>query len=247
MPGVATKSSDLVGRHVNYASELPLTEETEAKGIYRRERLFVAETRVLVQATDLLVGVGLSSYLAEHPDIGVVDSKDGDSFDVMVVATERFTAATVRALRLTAATAARPVVLVVPDIDDSQLITAVECGVVAILPRASVNQERLVQSVQAAMAGDGMMPSYLIGRLLAHFRQLQREVLLPNGLTLSGLTTREIEVLRLLADGLDTTEIAEEMRYSVRTVKTIIYGVMGRYKLRNRSQVVAHAVRAGLI
>ncbi|MFF0174120.1 helix-turn-helix transcriptional regulator [Micromonospora profundi] len=191
--------------------------------------------------------MGLSSYLAMHSDFQVVTSKDEDAFDVAVVAAEGFTAATVTALRLTAATVARPVVLVVSDIDESQLITAVECGVVAILPRASVNQERLAQSVRAARAGGGMMPPHLIGRLLDHFRRLQRDVLLPNGLTLSGLTAREIEVLRLLADGLDTTEIAEEMRYSVRTVKAIIYGVMGRYKLRNRSQVVAHAVRAGLI
>ncbi|MEV6694835.1 response regulator transcription factor [Micromonospora sp. NPDC051196] len=207
----------------------------------------MAETRVLVQATDPLVGVGLSSYLAMHPGITVVEAKDRDSFDVTIVAAERFTAATVRALRLTAATAARPVVLVITDIDEAQLITAVECGVVAILPRASVNQERLVQSIQAAESGGGMMPPHLIGSLLEHFRRLQREVLLPNGLTLSGLTTREIEVLRLMADGLDTTEIAEEIRYSVRTVKTIIYGVMDRYQLRNRSHVVAYAVRAGLI
>jgi DNA-binding NarL/FixJ family response regulator len=54
-------------------------------------------------------------------------------------------------------------------------------------------------------------------------------------------------VLRLVAEGMDTTEIAEEMRYSVRTVKSVIYGVMSRYKLRNRSHVVAYALRAGLI
>ncbi|KOX08144.1 LuxR family transcriptional regulator [Micromonospora sp. NRRL B-16802] len=209
--------------------------------------MVVAETRVLVQATDPLLAVGLSSYLAMHPDITVVEANDPDSFDVAVVGAEGFTAATIRMLRLTAVTAARPVVLVIPDIDDLQLITAVECGVVAILPRASVNQERLVRSVQAAEAGGGIMPPHLIGSLLEHFRRLQREVLLPNGLTLTGLTSREIEVLRLMADGLDTTEIAEEIRYSVRTVKTIIYGVMDRYELRSRSHAVAYAVRAGLI
>ncbi|MGW3621387.1 LuxR C-terminal-related transcriptional regulator [Micromonospora arida] len=204
----------------------------------------MAETRVLVQAADALVGAGLSSHLATHPDIVVVTAGD---CDVIVVQAERFTAEVVTTLRLMAATADRPVVLVIPDIDESQLITAVECQVVAILPRASVDRDRLVRSVLAVAAGGGIMPPQLIGRLLAHFRQMQQEVLLPNGLTLSGLTSREIEVLRLMADGLDTAEIAEEMRYSVRTVKSVIYGVMDRHKLRNRSHAVAYAVRAGLI
>ena len=61
-----------------------------------------------------------------------------------------------------------------------------------------------------------MMPPHLLGKLLEHFRRLQREVLLPKGLTSSGLNSRELDVLRHLADGLDTAEIAEEMRYSVR-------------------------------
>ena len=42
-----------------------------------------------------------------------------------------------------------------------------------------------------------------------------------------------------------TAEIAEEMRSSVSTVKSVIYGVMDRYKLRNRSHAVAYAVRPG--
>lgn len=207
----------------------------------------MAETHVLVQAADALAGVGLSTYLATHPDITVLPHGACDPVDVIVVQAERFTAEVVTTLRLLAATLDRPVVLVLSDIDDSQLITAVECGVVAILPRASVDRDRLVHSVLAVAAGGGMMPPQLIGRLLEHFRRMQQEVLLPNGLNLSGLTSREVEVLRLMADGLDTAEIAEKMRYSVRTVKTVIYGVMGRYNLRNRSHAVAYAVRAGLI
>jgi DNA-binding NarL/FixJ family response regulator len=204
----------------------------------------VAKTRVLVRAADALSGVGLSVYLGAHADIAVVVSGD---CDVVVVQADRFTVEVVATLRLTAATFDRPVVLVISDIDESQLIVAVECRVVAILPRVSVDRDRLVRSVLAAAAGGGIMPPQLIGKLLEHFRRMQQEVLLPNGLTLSGLTSREVEVLRLVAEGMDTTEIAEEMRYSVRTVKSVIYGVMSRYKLRNRSHVVAYALRAGLI
>nr|WP_269327708.1 helix-turn-helix transcriptional regulator [Kineosporia mesophila] len=77
--------------------------------------------------------------------------------------------------------------------------------------------------------------------------ELQRVVLIPRGLTPSGLERREVEVLALIADGLDTAEIAERMQYSERTVKNILSGVMARLGLRNRSHAVAYALRAGLL
>jgi DNA-binding CsgD family transcriptional regulator len=72
-------------------------------------------------------------------------------------------------------------------------------------------------------------------------------VLQPHGLSTAGLTPREIDVLRLMADGLDTAEIASQLCYSERTVKNVIYGVTNRLKLRNRSHAVAYALRAGEI
>ena len=56
------------------------------------------------------------------------------------------------------------------------------------------------------------MPPDLLGRLLTQVGRLQRQVLDPRGLTFSGLATREVQVLRLVADGYDTTEIAASSR-----------------------------------
>ena len=66
-------------------------------------------------------------------------------------------------------------------------------------------------------------------------------------MTLAGLAEREIEVLRLVAEGLDTNEIAHRMCYSERTVKNVIHDVTTRLQLRNRSHAVAYAMRQGLI
>jgi DNA-binding NarL/FixJ family response regulator len=77
--------------------------------------------------------------------------------------------------------------------------------------------------------------------------KLQRQVLAPRGLTFSGLTPREAEVLRLVADGLDTCEIASRLCYSERTVKNVLHDLNTRLQLRNRSHAVAYAVREGLI
>jgi DNA-binding NarL/FixJ family response regulator len=72
-------------------------------------------------------------------------------------------------------------------------------------------------------------------------------VLAPRGLTFSGLTERELSVLRLLADGHDTAEVGRQLFYSERTVKNIVHDVTSRLDLRNRTHAVAYALRQGLI
>ncbi len=61
------------------------------------------------------------------------------------------------------------------------------------------------------------------------------------------MSEREVAVLLLVAEGFDTREIAERLRYSERTVKTILNDVTNRFNLRNRSHAVAYALREGLI
>ena len=63
----------------------------------------------------------------------------------------------------------------------------------------------------------------------------------------AGLTTREREVLSLIADGLSTREVAAELAYSERTIKGVLQDVTARLQLRNRTQAVAYAVRKGWI
>ena len=63
----------------------------------------------------------------------------------------------------------------------------------------------------------------------------------------TGLATREIEVLRLVADGFGTSEIAHQLSYSERTVKNVLHDITTRLQLRNRSHAVAYALRQGLI
>jgi DNA-binding CsgD family transcriptional regulator len=63
----------------------------------------------------------------------------------------------------------------------------------------------------------------------------------------SGPSPRERDVLRLLADGHSTREIAIRLAYSERTIKNILQDLTTRLSLRNRTQAVAHAVRSGWI
>jgi DNA-binding NarL/FixJ family response regulator len=56
-----------------------------------------------------------------------------------------------------------------------------------------------------------------------------------------------VDVLRLVADGWDTNDIAEKLCCSVRTVKNVVYTLTNRLKLRNRVHAVAYAMQAGVL
>ena len=62
-----------------------------------------------------------------------------------------------------------------------------------------------------------------------------------------GLAARELDVLRLLANGANTREMARELCYSERTVKTIVHDVLIKLACRTRAQAVALALREGVI
>ena len=118
---------------------------------------------------------------------------------------------------------------------------------VGLLRRGEVTAERLLEVVRRVAAGEAAVPADLLARLLDQVGRLQRQVLSPRGLSISGLSEREIEVLKLLADGLDTGEIASRLSYSERTIKAVLHDVTARFQLRSRAHAVAYAVRAGLI
>jgi DNA-binding NarL/FixJ family response regulator len=203
--------------------------------------------RVAVQAPDPISQAGIASYLDSRPEVVVLPPHQRTAADVLVLAPERLSTAVLSAMRRSARENGQPTVLIANDINESDLLIAVECHVMAVLPRAAATSERLLSSVLAAASGAGMLPPDLVGELLKHVQRLQREVLEPRGLNTSGLNPREIDVLRLMSEGLDTIEIAAELCYSERTVKNIIYGLTTRLKLRNRPHAVAYAMRTGMI
>ncbi len=189
----------------------------------------------------------MAAQLRLRHEILVVDENDVDSARVAVIVSDEVDEATLRVIRALQRNGVPRVVLVSAQLDDHALLTAVEAGASGFVRRCEASPERLVAAVLAAANGDGSVPPDLLGRLLAQMGQLQRQVLAPRGLTFSGLTEREREVLKLVADGYDTAQIAKELAYSERTVKNVIHDVTTRLQLRNRSHAVAYAVRRGLI
>jgi DNA-binding NarL/FixJ family response regulator len=200
--------------------------------------------KIVRYAPDPLSLAGLTGLLTADLGVDLVD--EWHEADVAVVAADRLRHDVVSMLRRAAEETGKPVVLICTELTDGELLTAVECRVTAVLPRSALTKERLRHCMRTAAAGGGVIPPSLVGELLKHVDRLRREVLAPNGLNTSGLTTREIEVLRLMADGLETPEIAAELNYSERTVKNVLYGVTHRLQLKSRSHAIAYAMRAGV-
>lgn len=204
-------------------------------------------THVFVRATDPILQNGVCMTLRTRPEVWLVDENTNPTDTVALVAADRFDDRTTNVLRGVQARGFTKIVLIAGEVAEAEVLTAVEAGVCAVARRSEATPDVLVRLVKAAVAGEGALPPDLLGRLLSQVSRLQRHVLEPRGLQLAGITTRESEVLRLVASGLSTQEIAEKLCYSQRTVKSILHDVTNRFHLKNRAHAVAYALREGLI
>jgi DNA-binding NarL/FixJ family response regulator len=202
---------------------------------------------VYVYARDPISEAGVSSALRPRPEVRVIRAEEADEARIALIVVDAVDEDAIRLLRSVQRRGKSRAVLVSSTLDDAGLIAAVEAGVIGLVRRSEATPERLVQVIARAASGEGSVPPDLLGRLLDQVGSLQRQVLVPRGLTFTGLAAREVEVLRLVADGLDTSEISMKLGYSERTVKTVLHDISSRLQLRNRCHAVAYALREGLI
>ncbi|MGC9378165.1 helix-turn-helix transcriptional regulator [Streptomyces sp. MH13] len=200
---------------------------------------------VAVSAPDPISREGAISQLRRHPEIDLREESGPGTVALLIEDALDETALT-RLRRIVRSEGARAV-LVVGAIRESELLDVVECGVGAIVWRHEATAHRLVQAVLAASRGDGDLPADLLGRLISQVGTLHRGSAGRPGAPSLGLAPREVDVLRLVAEGLDTGEIAGKLSYSERTVKNVMHGLTTRLHLRNRAHAVAYALREGYI
>ncbi|REH52006.1 DNA-binding NarL/FixJ family response regulator [Kutzneria buriramensis] len=208
----------------------------------------MTRTAVLVCATDPILRGGIVLALRGRPEIQLVDDANAEPARTVALAVgDRFDERVMALLRRMRARGYRRIVLLAGAIDDNEVLAAVQSGVCSVARRSQIDADALVRLINSAQAGEGSMPPDLLGRLLDRVGRLQTKVLEPRGLKMSGISARETDVLRLIAQGLSTREIAKKLCYSERTVKSLLHDVTVRFELRNRSHAVAFAVREGLI
>jgi DNA-binding NarL/FixJ family response regulator/class 3 adenylate cyclase len=107
--------------------------------------------------------------------------------------------------------------------------------------------DRLLEAVRVAASGDALLAPSITRRLIERFAHVVRPEpgVVPSAL--AELTSRELEVLRLVARGLSNSEIAAELIVGDNTVKTHVAHVLGKLGLRDRVQAVVLAYECGLV
>lgn len=200
--------------------------------------------RAAVQALDPLTKAGLTACLGAGPQVTLTAVEEAEA---VVVAVNSVDASALDLLRSLTAPAQARFVLVADGGWHADPAAVAEHRVRAVLWRAEADVAALVRAVRVVAVGQACLPPVVQGRLLDQLEYIQREVLNPKGLTASGLNCREIDVLRLVSEGMTLSEIADSLSYSERTIKNIVSAAMIRLGMRNRVQAVSYAIRAGLI
>ncbi|MFF5314475.1 helix-turn-helix transcriptional regulator [Streptomyces massasporeus] len=206
-----------------------------------------ARIPVAVHAADPISREGAVSQLRRFPEIDLREETGSGPGTVALLIDDVLDDAALSRLRRLVRSEGARAVLVVGALRETELLDVIECGVGAIVWRREATATRLVQAVLAAARGDGDLPADLLGRLINQVGTLHRGAAGRTGAPVSGMTPREVDVLRLVAEGFDTGEIASKLSYSERTVKNVMHGLTTRLHLRNRAHAVAHALREGYI
>ena len=137
----------------------------------------------------------------------------------------------------------RVVVLTISDMDDD-VMDAIVAGACGYLVKDS-SIEELMRGINAAAIGESLISPPIASKVL----QRMRAVTLDQGAETirAELSDRELDVLRLIANGKDNSEIAEALHISPKTVKNHISNILMKLQIENRIQAAVYAVRSGIV
>ncbi|WP_416960425.1 response regulator [Streptomyces sp. Agncl-13] len=139
----------------------------------------------------------------------------------------------------------RVIILTTYDLDH-YVYAALTAGASGFLLK-DVSPEHLVAAVRLVQSGDALLAPAITRRLIERFAQREEDRPASPHRDLSGLTPRELEVLRLLATGLSNAELADRLLLSPTTIKTHIGRILSKLDLRDRVQAVVLAYETGLV
>ncbi|MET8164996.1 response regulator [Streptomyces sp. NPDC057456] len=129
--------------------------------------------------------------------------------------------------------------------DDESLFPALKAGARGYLTKDAGGDE-IVRAVHSVLSGDAGLSPSVQRRLLERLSAPEPEPAAP-AVAPDGLTTREAEVLVLIAEGLSNQEIARRLSVSTATVKTHINNMFSKTGLKDRAQAVRYAYGKGLV
>jgi two-component system NarL family response regulator len=215
------------------------------------------DVRVLVCDDHALFRRGLVLVLEAEPGVAVVgEAADGEEAvrlaaevapDVVLMDVRMPRVDGIEATAaITGHTPAVKVIMLTVSDDEAHLFEAVRAGATGYLLK-EISVDEVGVAVKAAMGGQSLVSPTMATRLLAEFAALARRVDERQDARVPRLTDRELEVLRLVAQGLTNREIAAALYISENTVKNHVRNILEKLHLHSRMEAVVYAVREKLL
>jgi two-component system, NarL family, nitrate/nitrite response regulator NarL len=215
-----------------------------------------APTRVLIVDDHDLFRTGLASLMADEPTIEVVAQASGGRMGVRLAAelNPDVILMDLRMPDLTGPEATREILLHNPEVrvlaltvasEDRDVAEALQAGACGFLAK-DTPVDSLIVAIQAASRGTAWLSPRAAEVVLGRIRNTQPSQDHQSS-TLEQLSARELDVLRLIANGMENSEIAAELNISPRTAKNHVSNILTKLGLPSRVQAAVYAVRQGVI
>ena len=208
---------------------------------------------VLIVDDHQMVRQGVRAFLEKQPDISVV-GEAASGAEALRLAAELAPDVTLMDLvmpemdgvettrRLKQVSPRSQVIILTSYHDDEHIFPAIRAGALSYVLK-DVSSGELVEIVRKAARGEAVMHPHVAARVMEELRGGPR-VQTPFS---SDLSERELETLRLIAEGLNNSEIAERLVISEHTVKRHVSNILSKLHLVDRTQAAVYAWREGVV
>jgi two-component system NarL family response regulator len=130
--------------------------------------------------------------------------------------------------------------------EEDDLYEAIKAGANGYLLK-EISVEEVAEAIRAVVQGQSLISPSMASKLLTEFNTLVKKAEEKQQFPAPALTSRELEVLRLVAKGMSNREIADQLYISENTVKNHVRNILEKLHLHSRMQAVMYAVREQLI
>ncbi len=219
--------------------------------------LVVEPIRVLVVDDHALFRRGLQMVLEQEPDIEVV-AEASDGAEAIAKAAETLPDIVLMDVRMPrrggidACTAihetvpsAKIIMLTISD-EEADLYDAIKAGAMGYLLK-EISIEEVAAAIRAVHGGQSLISPSMASKLLTEFASMIKKTDDRQQVPTPRLTDREMEVLKLVAKGMNNRDIAKQLFISENTVKNHIRNILEKLQLHSRMEAVVYAVREKLL
>jgi two-component system NarL family response regulator len=234
-----------------------VTENSEGAGELPRAVPPAEPIRVLIVDDHALFRRGLEMVLEQEPDIDVV-GEAGDGAEAVAKAADLLPDIVLMDVRMPKRSgieaclaikdtvpSASIIMLTISD-EEVDLYDAIKAGAMGYLLK-EISIEEVAGAIRAVYGGQSLISPSMASKLLTEFATMIRRQDDRQQLPTPRLTDREMEVLRLVAKGMNNRDIARELFISENTVKNHIRNILEKLQLHSRMEAVVYAVREKLL